>query len=313
MADIARALPEVRSIQSYAGTPAPFNFNGLVRHYYVRESVELGELQLNLAARGDRLRASHQVALDLRQRLRQVAVPVGTSAKVVEVPPDPPVLATLLAEIYGPDPGTRRAVAREVRKIFASVPFIVDIDDSIGERRPRLRVSIDQDRLEFFGVEQRDVYDTLQTLLGGVSVGYSHRGEGRNPIEIAVRLPKHALSWSEAMASTPVPANTLPGSRNVVELGEVVRVAKEAGSPTVFRRDGRFADMVMAELAGSYEAPIYGMLEVARRVDAHDWGALPKPALKLYGQPIDESKPTLLWDGSGRSRMSPSATWALLS
>ncbi len=297
MAHIARALPEVRSIQSYAGTPAPFNFNGLVRHYYVRESVELGELQLNLAPRGERSRASHQVALDLRQRLKQMVIPAGTSVKVVEVPPGPPVLATLLAEIYGPDSETRRAVAREVKKIFASVPFIVDVDDFIGERRPRLRVSIDQDRLEFFGVEQRDVYDTLQPLLGGVSVGYSHRGEGRNPIEIAVRLPKHALSWSEAMASTPVPANTLPGSRNVVELGEVVRVSKEAGSPTIFRRDGRFADMVTAELAGSYEAPIYGMLEVARRIDAHDWRALPKPALKFYGQPADESKPTLLWDG----------------
>jgi multidrug efflux pump subunit AcrB len=297
MVDVARGLPEVRSIQSYAGTPAPFNFNGLVRHYYVREYVELGELQLNFTPRGERSRASHQIALDLRQRLQQVALPPGTSVKVVEVPPGPPVLATLLGEIYGPDPDTRRSVAREVKKIFASVAFIVDVDDSIGEPRPRLRISIDQDRLEFFGVEQRDVYDTLQMLLGGVSVGYSHRGEGRNPIEIAVRLPKRALAWSEAMASTAVPANTLPGNRSVVELGEVVRVTKEAGSPTIFRRDGRFADMVMAELAGSYEAPIYGMLEVARRIDAHDWGTLPKPALKLYGQPADESKPTLLWDG----------------
>jgi multidrug efflux pump subunit AcrB len=297
MADTARGLPEVRSIQAYAGTPAPFNFNGLVRHYYVRESAELGELQLNLAPRAERSRASHQVALDLRRRLETVALPEGASVKVVEVPPGPPVLATLLAEIYGPDSKTRRAVAREVRKIFASVPFIVDVDDSISERRPRLRVSIDQDRLEFFGVEQRDVYDTLQTLLGGVSVGYSHRGEERNPIEIAVRLPKRALAWSEAMASTPVPANALPGNRTVVELGEVVRVSQEAGSPTIFRRDARFTDMVMAELAGSYEAPIYGMLEVAKRIDAHDWGALPRPALKLYGQPADESKPTLLWDG----------------
>jgi multidrug efflux pump subunit AcrB len=297
MADIARGLPEVRSIQAYAGTPAPFNFNGLVRHYYVREAVELGELQVNLAPRGERSRASHDIALELRRRLKAVALPEGASLKVVEVPPGPPVLATLLAEIYGPDSQTRRAVAREVRKIFASVPFIVDVDDSIGERRPRLRVSIDQDRLEFFGVEQRDVYDTLQTLLGGVPVGYSHRGEGRNPIEIAVRLPKRALSWSEAMASTPVPANALPGNRTVVELGEVVRVSNEQGSPIIFRRDGRFADMVMAELAGAYEAPIYGMLEVAKRIDAHAWGALPKPALKLYGQPSDESKPVLLWDG----------------
>ena len=297
MAEVARGLPEVRSVQSYAGTPAPFNFNGLVRHYYLRQSVELGELQLNLAPRGERARASHAIALDLRERLQQVTVPAGTSVKVVEVPPGPPVLATLLAEIYGSDSRTRRAIAAEVKKIFASVPYIVDVDDSIGRPRPRLRVSIDQDRLEFFGVAQSDVYDTLQMLLGGMSVGYSHRGEDRNPIEIAVRLPKSALAWSEAMASTPVPANTLPGSRNVVELGEVVRATKEEGSPVIFRRDGRFTDMVMAELAGAYEAPIYGMLEVARLIDAHDWDNLPKPALKLHGQPTDESKPTLLWDG----------------
>jgi multidrug efflux pump subunit AcrB len=296
-ADIAHGLPEITSVQSYAGTPAPFNFNGLVRHYYLRERPELGELQVNLAARGNRKRASHDIALDLRQRLKAVSLPAGTSIKVVEVPPGPPVLATLLAEIYGPDAATRRAVTRELEKVFAEVPFIVDIDDSIGEKRPRLRLSIDQDRLEFFGVEQRDVYDTIQTLFGGVSVGYSHRGEDRNPIEIAVKLAKRDLAWTEALASTPVPANTLPGNKTVVELGQVVKTTTEEGSPIIFRRDGRFADMVMAELAGRFEAPLYGMLEVAKRVDAHDWGALPKPVISLHGQPSDESHPTLLWDG----------------
>jgi multidrug efflux pump subunit AcrB len=177
------------------------------------------------------------------------------------------------------------------------VPFIVDVDDSIGEPRPRLRISIDQDRLEFFGVEQRDVYDTIQMLLGGVPVGYSHRGEDRNPIEISVRSPKRDLAWTAAMAATPVPANALPGSKTVVELGDVVRVTRETGSPTIFRRDGRFADMVMAEVAGAYEAPIYAMLEVADRIETHDWGKLPKPSVLLHGQPADESTPSLLWDG----------------
>jgi multidrug efflux pump subunit AcrB len=296
-ADIAHQLPEITTVQAYAGTPAPFNFNGLVRHYYLRERPELGELQVNLAARGDRKRASHEIALDLRQRLAAVAVPAGTSIKVVEVPPGPPVLATLLAEVYGPDATTRRAVTAELKKIFAEVPFIVDIDDSVGAKRPRLRLSIDQDRLEFFGVEQSDVYDTIQTLFGGVSIGYSHRGEDRNPIEIAVKLPKRDKVWTEALASTPVPANTQPGSKTVVELGQVVRASVEEGSPVVFRRDGRFADMVMAELAGRFEAPLYGMMAVADRVDAHDWGALPKPVISLHGQPTDESRPTLLWDG----------------
>jgi multidrug efflux pump subunit AcrB len=296
-AEVARQLPEVRSVQAYAGTPAPFNFNGLVRHYYSREAPELGELQVNLAPRGERKRASHAVALDLRERLKTLRLPAGTVLKVVEVPPGPPVLATLLAEIYGPDTATRRAVMAEVKKIFASVPFIVDVDDSVGEPRPRMRLSIDQDRLEFFGVEQRDVYDTIRMLLGGIPVGYSHRGEDRNPIEISVRLPKSGLAWSESLAATPLPANTLPGSKTVVELGEVVRATAEAGSPVIFRRDGRSTDLVTAELAGAFEAPIYGMLEVATRIDAHDWGALPKPAIRFHGQPTDESKPTLLWDG----------------
>ena len=297
IASVARQLPEIRSIETYAGTPAPFNFNGLVRHYYIRELPELGELHLNLAPRSERSRASHTIALDLRERLKKLALPAGTVARLVEVPPGPPVLATLLAEVYGPDLQSRRAVVAELKKIFASVPYIVDIDDLIGEPRPRLRISIDQDRLEFFGVEQRDVYDTIQALFGGTTVGYSHRGEGRNPIEIVVRLPKRELSWNELLASTPVPANSVPGNKTVVELGDVVRVTKELGSPAIFRRDGRFADMVMAELAGAYEAPIYGILDVNNKIETHNWGALPKPTIRFHGQPDDESKAALLWDG----------------
>ncbi|MTW17882.1 MMPL family transporter [Rhodoplanes serenus] len=297
LAAVARTIPEVRDLQIYAGTPAPFNFNGLVRHSYLREFPELGELQVNLAPRKARKRASHAVALDLRERIKAVPLPAGAVAKVVEVPPGPPVLATLLAEVYGPDSETRRAVVRELKGLFAKVPFVVDIDDSIGAPRPRLRIAIDQDRLEFFGVEQGDVYDALQALLGGVTVGYSHRGENRNPIEIAVRLPKTRLTWSETLASTPIPANTVPGNKAWVELGDIVRVTEEAGSPLIFRRDGRFADMVTAELAGAFEAPIYGMLDVGKVIDAHDWGTLPKPAVLLHGQPADESKPSMLWDG----------------
>ncbi|EJW11021.1 Cobalt-zinc-cadmium resistance protein CzcA [Rhodovulum sp. PH10] len=297
IAEIAKKIPEVRDMQLYAGTPAPFNFNGLVRHYYIRESPELGELQINLSARHDRSRPSHAIALDLRERLKALEVPDGAVVKVVEVPPGPPVLATLLAEIYGPDAETRRAVVDETKKLFAKVPYVVDIDDSLGDPQPRLRIAIDQDRLEFFGVEQGDVYDALQALLGGITVGYSHRGENRNPIEISVRLPKSRLAWSEALASTPIPANSVPGNKAWVELGDVVRVTQETGSPLIFRHNGRFTDMVTAELAGAFEAPIYGMLDVAKEIDAHDWGALQKPAILLHGQPVDESKASLLWDG----------------
>nr|WP_294560036.1 efflux RND transporter permease subunit [uncultured Rhodopila sp.] len=294
---IAGELPEVTAVQAYAGTPQPFDFNGLVRHYYLRQSPELGELHLELQPKNVRSRSSHAIALDLRQRLLALRLPEGTVLKVVEVPPGPPVMATLLAEVYGPDAAGRRATAEELKTVFRSVPFIVDVDDSYGHARPRLRIAIDQDRLEFFGVEQNDVYDTVQALFGGVPVGYSYRGEDRFPLNITVGIPKRDLSWSERLASTPVPANALPGNRGVVELGEVVQAKPETGSRMLFRRDGHFTDMVMAELAGRFEAPIYGMLAVNRAVAEHDWGKLGRPEISLRGQPEDESKPSVLWDG----------------
>ena len=296
-AEIVRTLPEVRSVQAYAGTASPFNFNGLVRHSYMRQSPEMGDLQINLEEKGDRSRVSHAIALELRQKLNALVLPAGTTWQVVEVPPGPPVMATLLAEIYGPDAETRRAVAEETKALFKTVPFIVDVTDSYGHPRPRTRIAIDQGELEYFGVEQSDVYDTVQALFGGVPVGYSHRGENRDPIEIRVGLPKRGLTWDQRIAATPVPANTLPGSKTVVELGQVVRAEQEMGSRVLFRRDGHYADMVMGELAGAFEAPIYGMAAVNRAIEEHDWGKLTRPTISLRGQPVDESKPSLLWDG----------------
>jgi len=291
-------LPEATSIQMHAGTAAPFNFNGLVRHYYLRNRPELGDLQVNLLPKDERERSSHEIALAARELLADIDLPDGGSISVAEVPPGPPVLATLLAEIYGPDAETRRAVAREVREAFASVPYIVDIDDSFGIPRPRLRLAIDQDSLEFFRVRQSDVYSTVQALFEGVPVGYSHRGEGRDPTEIRVALPRGELSWSERMASTPVPANLLPGDRGVVELGDVVSVSEEVGSYPIFRRNGRFAEMVMAEMAGEFEAPIYGMIAVQEALDDRPWSdAVPRPEISLNGQPDSDATPTLLWDG----------------
>jgi multidrug efflux pump subunit AcrB len=296
-AELLKGVPELSTIQAYAGTASPFNFNGLVRHYYLRSYPEQGDLQLNLTPKAERSRTSHEIALDVRQRLRSLGLPDHSSLKVVEVPPGPPVLATLLAEVYGPDPETRRQVAAKLRKVFESVPFIVDTDDSFGVPSDRLRISIDQDKLEFFHVEQRDVYDTIQAYLSGVPVGYSYRGEGRHPVEIAITLPKRELAVSQHTLSTPVPANALPGNRSIVELGDIVSLKKERASYPIFRHNSRPAEMVLADLAGSFEAPIYGMIAVRDAIDKADWGNLPKPEIRLHGQPNDETKPTLLWDG----------------
>ncbi len=290
-------LDEVRSAQTHAGTAAPFNFNGLVRHSFLRAEPQQGDVALNLLPKADRARTSHDIALDIRERIATLTVPAGTSLKVVEPPPGPPVMATLLAEIYGPDGNIRRAVAAKVEAAFRSVPFIVDIDNAYGEPARRLRMTISTDDAEFFHVEESDVFDTIAILGGGTTVGYSHRGGGRQPIPIRLERPKGEKTLDERLLTTPIPANVLPGDRGVVELGDVVRVGEERASFPVFRHNGRAAEMVTAELAGDFEAPLYGMLAVSQAIDAQDWTGLTKPEISLHGQPDDESAPTLLWDG----------------
>ncbi len=297
MVDRLAGVEEIVSFQTYAGTAAPFNFNGLVRHYYLRSGPQQGDIAVNLTPKGERSRTSHAVALDIRDRLKGLHLPAGSAVKVVEPPPGPPVMATLLAEVYGPDAETRRAVAAKVRETFASVPFIVDVDDSYGTQAERVRLSIDQDNLKYYRVEQSDVYDAITALYGGATVGYSHRGGGRQPIPIVMALSKENGVVDEKALSTPVPANALPGSRGVVELGDVVHVSREPSSYPIFRHNGRPAEMVIGDLAGAYEAPVYGMIAVADAIDKADWGNVPKPEIALHGQPDDETKPVLLWDG----------------
>jgi multidrug efflux pump subunit AcrB len=296
-AERLKDLPELTSIQAYAGTAAPFNFNGLVRHYYLRSGSSQGDLQINLVPKGERTRASHAIALDVRHRLADLPRPAGTIVKVVEVPPGPPVLATLLAENYGPDEAARRATAMKVRDAFRKVDFIVDIDDTFEPPGERLRFSINQENLEFYGVEEQAVYDTIAAIVGGVKVGYSQRGFGTKPIEIVVKLPRSAEWLGERILSTPLPAGGVPRSGANVELGDVVTVKREPASYSLFRRDGHFADMVEAEVAGRYEAPVYGMLAVDKEIGQMDWGAAGPPEIHYHGQPMDESKPSLLWDG----------------
>jgi len=296
-ADKLKDLPELTSAQAYAGAAMPFNFNGLVRHYFLRSAPELGDLQINLKSKADRSRTSHQIALDVRARLKDLPLPEGGVLKVVEVPPGPPVLATLLAEIYGPDAATRREVATKVRQAFASNNFITDIDDSFSKTGERLRFSINQENLEFFGVDEQAVYDTLAAITGGVKIGFSQRGEGVKPYDISIQLPKSAQELGERILSTPVPAGGTKRDGKNVELGDVVTVHREPTSPLLYRRDGHFAEMVTGELSGRYEAPIYGMLAVEDTIKKMDWGQTGVPQIAYHGQPMDESKPTLLWDG----------------
>ncbi len=298
-AAVARGVPEVRSMEAYAGTSAPFNFNGLVRHYFLRNRPEMGDLMVTLAAKGDRSRSSHAVAVDLRNRLKAIALPAGGSIKVVETPPGPPVLATLLAEIYGPDEATRKATAAEVERLFKAVPYIVDVDNSFGDPRPQLRLVPDRAKLDYYGLSERQVFDSIAALLGDQTVGYAPRGDSRDPLPIQVSLDQAQRNWSATLAATPIATTQGPNGPALIPLGDVVTASMVPADTQLFRRDGRAVDMVTAELAGRYEAPIYGMLAVDDAIARFDWkkAGLVKPEVRLNGQPDDETRPALLWDG----------------
>jgi len=295
-AAVARQIPEVSAMEVYAGTAAPFNFNGLVRHYFLRARPEMGDVMVTLAPKGERSRSSHAIAVDLRERLRAVALPRGGVIKVVETPPGPPVLATLLAEVYGPDEATRQKTAMVLEQIFRSVPFIVDTDNSFGEARPTLRLVPDRDRIDHYGVSSGQVLDSIGALMGGQTLAYVPRGADRDPLPVEIGLDQAQRQWSGMLAATPVAATP---SGQLLSLGEVVDARRETGGQAIFRRDGRGATMVMADLAGRYEAPIYGLLAVDRAVEAYDWAGhgMAKPAILMHGQPEDESRPSILWDG----------------
>ena len=294
-AAVARQVPEVTAMEAYAGTAAPFNFNGLVRHYALRAQPEMGDVMISLAPKGERRRASHAIAVDLRERLKAVPLPAGGVIKVVETPPGPPVLATLRAEIYGPDEATRQKTARVVEQIFKSVPFIVDADNSFGEPRPTLRIVPDRAKLDHYGVAEAQVLDSIGALMGGRTLGYVPRGADRDPLPIEIGLDQAQRQWSAALASTPV---AVAGGQ-VFSLGELVDATVGRGGQVLYRRDGRGATMVMADLAGRYEAPIYGLFAVDKAIEAYDWAGhgLTRPAILMHGQPADESHPSLLWDG----------------
>ena len=298
-AAITRKVPEVLSMEAYAGTSAPFNFNGLVRHYFLRNQPEMGDLMVTLEEKGDRSRSSHQVAVDLREKLKAIPLPDGASLKVVETPPGPPVLATLLAEVYGPDEATRRAAALQVEKIFKSVPFIVDVDNSFGEPRPELRLIPDRSKLDHYGLSERQLFDSIGALLGNQTIGYAPRGADRDPLPIEMGLDQSQRSWSASLAATPVAVAQGAAGPQLIPLGELVDAKIEPGTQAVFRRDGRGAAMVLADLAGRYEAPIYGMLAVDDAIAGFDWKAhgLEEPEVLLNGQPEDESRISVLWDG----------------
>ncbi len=294
MARAATTLPEVADIQLYAGTAAPFNFNGMIRHYYLRQGPTVADLQVNLVPKQERSARSHDVALALRPLVDAAAArhQVDARIKVAEVPPGPPVLSTLVAEVYAPSSDQRETVARAVMQRFRDHPSVVDVDWSLTAPQTELRFAVDPERAALSGVEKASVVQALAVGVGGQVVAQLDAPQARTPVPVRVRLAEEARSGDDRLSGLQVLSRT--GA--LVPVSEVVD-RDEARVPQVIdRKNGERVVYVTAEVAGGAESPVYAILDLKDEL-AHlpeAGGSLPE----LYtAQPASVETPVLKWDG----------------
>ncbi len=257
-----RMAPEVLSTETYAGTASPFNFNGLVRHYFLRRDPSMADVQVNLLPKGDRRRQSHAIALAVRAAVDSIAQRYDAHAKIAEIPPGPPVLATLVAEVYAGDDATRLAAARRVLEVFQSTPGVVDVDWSIEAPEARLDLRVDRARVAEAGANVAQVTQTLALALSGANTGRLVDPAAPEAVAIVPRLDITRRASSEALLAVPVQT-----VRGPVPLARFVRLDSAVREPARFRKDLRPVIYVTADVGGAIVAPVYAILAMNRALD----------------------------------------------
>jgi multidrug efflux pump subunit AcrB len=255
-------VPEVTDYQAYAGAASPINFNGLVRQYYRRAAAEQGDLQVNLVDKAERSRQSHQIAQGVRPQLEAIGRRWGARVKVVEVPPGPPVLAPIVAEVYGPDEAGRIAVAKKVREALAATPGVVAVDDSVEDAAPRIQLRVDQAKAALAGVSRRDVVEAMRIGLAGTDVTPLH--DGQSKYEVPVRLSLAAERAGDLDDVLKLALRAPSGA--LVPLAELVSVARSDRDRPVHHKDLLPVVYVVADQAGRVDSPLYGMFAARGRV-----------------------------------------------
>jgi multidrug efflux pump subunit AcrB len=292
-ADLAREAlrdPSVTDVQSYAGTSSPYNFNGLVRHYFLRQAPHLADLQVNLLSRSERREQSHEIAMRVRERLVPVAQRFGATIQVSEVPPGPPVLQTIVAEIYGPDAARRQAVAAEVKAILERTPGVVDVDWYVAAPQPRTSLVIDEARASAAGVSAQQVAAAVRMAADGRTVGLLHEPAAREDVPIVLRLPRSSQGSLEAVRELRL------GPRRVA-VGELTREEAGTEADSIYHKNLRPVTYVTGDLAGAAESPVYAILQMNTAISNL---RLPEGyAFDVYNtaQPFDTTRYAMKWDG----------------
>ena len=287
-------VPEVTDYQAYAGTASPINFNGLVRQYYLRSAASQGDIQVNLRDKRQRSRSSHEIATAVLEPVQKIADAWGAKVKIVEVPPGPPVMSPIVAEIYGPDYEGARAVAGKVREQFGKTAGIVGIDDTVTEPAPKLRLHVLQSKAALLGVAPRDIVDAIGVALAGQDVASLHDDNAKYAPPLRIGLPPEQRSRIDEVLKLKVRAS----DGVLVPLAEVVRVIREPRDYPIHHKDLLPVVYVFGDMAGKLDSPLYGMFGVDGEVGGMALEQGGKLESYYFRQPSDPyAGYALKWDG----------------
>ncbi|NJD89937.1 MAG: efflux RND transporter permease subunit, partial [Geobacter sp.] len=292
MGDALRSLPEVTDFQMYVGTSAPFNFNGLVRHYYLRKGSNLADIQVNLLHKDERKDQSHDTAKRIRPLVKAIADKYGARVKVAEIPPGPPVLSTLVAEVYGPNDGSRAGLADKIKEILKKTDGVVDVDWYREDDQQKVSFVVDREKAALSGVSVEEVARTLAIALGGQNAGLIHLPKEREAVAINLRLPVAQRSALGSLA-----AITIPGSKGGIPLSELVKEVPGSEAKTLYRKNLKDVVYVTADVAGKIEAPVYAILALQPKIKALEKGLGQKIEILASRQPWSEDHLGMKWDG----------------
>ena len=300
MAAALRSEPEIRDYQIYAGTAAPFNFNGLVRHSFLRRGPNVADIQVNLVGKAERSDQSHAIAKRIRPRVAAIAKKYGAAVAVAEVPPGPPVLQSIVAEIYGPSEPQRLALATAVRAIIERAPGAVDVDWFVEADQPKIRYLIDREKAALHGVSVAAINQTLALATQGATVDLLHLPAEREDLPIIIEVSARDRAQPAAVLALNVRADLNPAAP-LIPLSELVHIERTTGERNLYRKNLKPVTYVTADVAGVVESPAYALFNMHREIqklDARTFGAV-DAELPIYhlNQPFNDLAPALKWDG----------------
>ena len=285
--------PEVVNIQTYAGTASPYNFNGLVRHYYMRRGPNVADIQVNLLPKGSRELQSHEIAKQVRLRLAPIAKRYGARIKVAEVPPGPPVLETLVAEVYGPAMDRRIELARQIRDLFKQTKGVVDVDWYVEDDQTKYRLLADKEKAALNGISEDDIARAMQVASTGYQAGLLHQDAEKEDVSLTVRLDRATRSDLERIQGLKIAGR----NGRTVSLGELVRSENVVEDKSIYHKNLMPVTYVTADIAGEIESPVYAMLKLAPEIDKIK---IPEGYVieqHMAALPSDPNRYSMKWDG----------------